>query len=419
MRAVQVDAAVAKGRGTKYRVQGYGIPPATISSNAYADISEGEGVDWKEVRAARWAASANHIFGHPVTTSETWTWLHSPSFRATPLDMKAEADIHFLQGVNQLIGHGWPYTAEGVDYPGWRFYAAAVFNEKNPWWIAMPDLAKYLQRVSFVMRQGRAANDVALYLPNDDAWGAFRTGRVHMIETQRALLGKTVMAQILEAGYGLDFFDDGAMATAGKVAAGKLVMGGNPYSVVVLPGVKSIPLATLRGLQEFVRTGGVLVATRRLPENAPGLKATEAERAEVKRIVDGLFTASGAKGIFVADEALLGERLRVAFAPDMKLAEKTPEIGFVRRSVEGAEVYFIANTGNVVKKLKAEFRQTTARAEWFDAMTGEVSGAESRGARVGGRWWSWSCRHMDRGFWCSRLRRSRRRRRRVRRRRSR
>ena len=57
----------------------------------------------------------------PIASSETWTWLHSPSFRATPLDMKAEADLHFLQGINQLIGHGWPYTPPGIEYPGWRF----------------------------------------------------------------------------------------------------------------------------------------------------------------------------------------------------------------------------------------------------------------------------------------------------------
>jgi hypothetical protein len=78
--------------------------------------------------------------------------------------MKAEANLHFLQGINQLIGHGWPYTAEGVEYPGWRFYAAGAFNEKNPWWIVMPDLMHYLQRSSFMLRQGQPANDVALYL---------------------------------------------------------------------------------------------------------------------------------------------------------------------------------------------------------------------------------------------------------------
>jgi len=31
---------------------------------------------------------------------------------------------------------------------------AGVFNEKNPWWIVMPDIARYLQRTSYLMRQG-------------------------------------------------------------------------------------------------------------------------------------------------------------------------------------------------------------------------------------------------------------------------
>jgi hypothetical protein len=60
--------------------------------------------------------------------------------------MKAEADLHFLQGVNQLVAHGWPYTPPSVPEPGWRFYAAAVFNQHNPWWIVMPDITTYLQR---------------------------------------------------------------------------------------------------------------------------------------------------------------------------------------------------------------------------------------------------------------------------------
>ena len=33
----------------------------------------------------------------------------------------------------------------------------------------MPDVAAYLQRVSFLLRQGKPANDVAIYLPTDDA----------------------------------------------------------------------------------------------------------------------------------------------------------------------------------------------------------------------------------------------------------
>jgi len=121
-------------------------------------------------------------FGEPplrpsVTSSENLTWLHSPVFRATPLDMKAEADLHFLQGVNQLIGHGFPYSPKEAGEPGWHFYAAAVLNDHNPWWLVMPDITTYLQRVSFMLRQGQPANDVALYLPTDDAYAGFALGR--------------------------------------------------------------------------------------------------------------------------------------------------------------------------------------------------------------------------------------------------
>ena len=91
--------------------------------------------------------------------------------------MKAEADLHFLQGINQLIGHGWPYSPPAAGDPGWRFYAAAVFNDKNPWWIVMPDIARYLQRMSYLLRQGEPVADVALYLPTDDACAGFTVGR--------------------------------------------------------------------------------------------------------------------------------------------------------------------------------------------------------------------------------------------------
>src|SRR5262249_37498619 len=144
-------------------------------------LPEGEGkatlLMWREFSDTRWAASAGHLFDRPVISSETWTWLHSPAFRATPLDMKAEADLHFLQGINQLVGHGWPVSPEGDREPGWCMYAAAALNAHNPWFPVMPELAAYLQRVSFALRQGKPASDVALLLPNDDVWASFK-GRV-------------------------------------------------------------------------------------------------------------------------------------------------------------------------------------------------------------------------------------------------
>ena len=43
---------------TLFRIQGYGLPPATLSSNAIADLSEGEGHQWKTLRASLSSASS-------------------------------------------------------------------------------------------------------------------------------------------------------------------------------------------------------------------------------------------------------------------------------------------------------------------------------------------------------------------------
>ena len=361
----------SKRNGVLFRIQDYGVPPAALSSNAFADISEGEGAQWKVVRAARWASSANHIYGRNITSSETWTWLHSPSFRATPLDVKAEADIHFLQGVNQLIGHGWPYTAPGVEYPGWRFYAAAVFDEKNPWWIVMPDVAKYLQRVSFMMRQGQPANDVAVYLPNDDGWAEMTPGNPHLIEVLREHVGPDLLPAIFAAGYNVDFFDDDSFRQVGKIDNGALVLGKNRYKVIVLPNVETIPVDTYRKFEEFARANGVLIATKRTPSQAPGFRATSEDHKQVAGITKALFESTTPIAHLVANESTdLGRTLNRLTEPDVEFGSS--DVAFVHRRTEDAEIYFIVNTVNSTQSVKAKFRVRGLRPEWWNPFDGSV-----------------------------------------------
>jgi hypothetical protein len=374
----------ARRHQTRLRAQAYGNPPVTIGSAALVDLPEGEGAQWKSVRSARWAASGAHLYGRPVVSSETWTWLHSPTFRATPLDVKAEADVHFLQGVTQLVGHGWPYTADGVPYPGWRFYAAGVFNEKNPWWTVMPDVSLYLQRLSFVLRQGRPVNDVALYLPNDDAWARFAPGRVGtMIEALSQRVGATVIGRILDAGFGLDFFDAGVLSGIGRVEDNTLALGSNRYRVVVLPNVERIADSTLRQLETFVRGGGVLVATGRLPALAPGYLATASDHAKVVAAVDRLFRGPAAAAVFVEDDSRLAEVLASRLQPDVTFASQLPDVGFVHRRTPSADVYFIANTSNLPVKTSAAFRAEAGRVEAWEPLTGRTLAVAAR--RVAGR----------------------------------
>jgi alpha-L-rhamnosidase len=356
----------AHAHGTQFRSQTYGVPPVVLSSNSLVDLPEGEGPHWRNFGTARWAASASHLYGRPVTSSETWTWLHSPAFRATPLDMKAEADLHFLQGVNQLIGHGWPYSPPSAGNPGWRFYAAAAFNEHNPWFQVMPDVTAYLQRVSFLLRQGRPANDVAVYLPSDDAWAGFKAWKDSVDRSMNALLGAELIPQILNAGYNFDFIDDRAIASVGI-----------PYRILVLPGVERISYGTLQRLQAYVKSGGAVVATRRLPSLAPGLLDTKSDTARIVALSESLFGGTNEKARFVKNEQVLGKTLTDLLPPDFATGAAGSAIGFVHRNLSLGDIYFVANTTNQPVETKATVRVSGMAAEWWNPFTGETRQADT------------------------------------------
>ena len=311
----------AHKNGTKFRSQTYGVPPVSLSSNALVDLPEGEhGPHWRTFSVARWAASASHLYGRTVTSSETWTWLHSPVFRATPLDMKAEADLHFLQGINQLVGHGWPYSPPEAGEPGWRFYAAAVFNNHNPWWQVMPDVSRYLQRVSALLRLGKPANDVVLYLPTHDAYARFTTGgRTSIDQSMEALLGPNVIPQILDAGYNFDFIDDTAINTIGI-----------PQPALVIPKLNRMPEATQKFIDDYKRRGGVVVDLRTTDQWIPELT----------------------------------RKLHPDFATGV------PEIGFIHRKLDDGELFFVANTGNKPVHTTARLRLAPElQPEWWNPDT--------------------------------------------------
>ena len=374
----------AREHGTLLRSQTYGFPPVTLSSNQYEDLPEGEGkatlLMWRQFSDTRWAASAGHLFGKPVISSETWTWLHSPAFQATPLDMKVEADLHFLQGINQLVGHGWPYSPDMTGEPGWRMYAAGAFNAHNPWWFAMTDLATYLQRVSFALRQGKPANDVALLLPNDDAWARFtvngrssssvttktgfntRGNDVSIDESMDALLGHNLIPQILDAGFNLDFIDADAIDKLGI-----------RYPLLVLPGIERIPLVTYQKIEQYAMQGGTVIASLRLPSKSPGRLNAESESQQIQEISRRLFLSTSAPGRFVEDEGQLGAALTGRSKPDVSFSPKAPEIGFIHRKLAVGDLYFIANTANHPVQTHAQFRGAKSNAEWCDPFTGRTS----------------------------------------------
>ncbi len=355
----------ARQHHTKFRSQSYGQPAVTLSSNALVDLPEGEGSQWHGgFSFTRWATSASHVYGRPITSSETWTWLHSPSFRATPLDMKAEADTFFLQGINQLVGHGFPYSPPSAGDPGWSFYAAAVFNNHNPWWIVMPNVMSYLSRMSYLMRQGEPANDIAVFLPEEDGQARFRLGHVSVTDEMRLLLGPDLVPAILDAGYNLDFIDSAAIDREGI-----------DYPVLVMPNVERLPLATYRRIQEYARGGGMVIAVKAAPSRAPGFTEGPRDSAAVAQISHQLFAPDAKDAKVVAGPADLGSAIGAVLKPDVAITPAAPTVGFIHRKLPDADIYFLANTDNHPHSFQATFRSDKEGAVWWDPFSGNATGA--------------------------------------------
>lgn len=353
----------AAAHNTKFRSQTYGVPAVILADEIVPTLPEGEGPQWRAFSFTRWASSANHLAGNKVTSAETWTWLHSPAFRATPLDMKVEADRMLLEGVNQFVGHGWPYSPSGAGEPGWSLYAAAVFNNHNPWFGVMPDITAYLSRMSWLLRQGKPANDVAILLPEDDAQASFSpagtdlaiTGEMHQHITP------ALMSALLDAGYNVDYIDAKMIDKLGSI----------PYPVLVIPTTERMPLATYKAIAAYAAGKGKVIGIGAQARLAPGLKE-QGDSAAVAAVTKDLFEAAGHKGIAVASIENLAAALHGALAPDVDAQGQVSELGFLHRKLEGADVYYLVNSGNKAISGTVSFRAAAPVLEAWSPDSGKV-----------------------------------------------
>ena len=234
----------AREHHTQFRSQSYGTPAVTLSSNALVDLPEGEGSQWHGgFSFTRWATSASHVYGRPITSSETWTWLHSPL-------VPRHAARYEGRG-----RHVFPAGNQSARRPRLALFAALGRRSR-----LVVLRGRGLQRSQSLV-DGDAGCDelpVAHELPAAPghagqrycrascrkrmAQARFRPGHVSVTDEMRSLLGPDLVPAILDAGYNFDFIDSAAIDRVGI-----------KYPVLVMPSVERLPLATYRQIQEFAR----------------------------------------------------------------------------------------------------------------------------------------------------------------------
>lgn len=354
----------AHRRGTEVRNQAHGSPANLIDVYAAVDVPEIEGFGLSDfgikglrtdkgfnrkndsdVSMLKYASSAAHITGKPLTSSETFTWL-TEHFRTSLSQMKPDLDLMLTCGVNHIFFHGTTYSPFSDPWPGWKFYASIDMSPTNTIWRDAPAMMDYVTRCQSMLQEGRPDNDFLVYLPVGDMWrrrlapkdkGLLMGFSIHSMGKLAPDFIKSVM-EIDSLGYDCDYISDKYLMTT-EYKDGKLVTAaGTPYKALVIPGSGKLK---------------------------PTLKAH----------LDSL-SASGAKIIYGIDSA----KMASAAKPEQLRTEYS--LRTIRRATEDGYIYFMANLTPKDVEASVPLANGFTDAVWFDPMDGDIFGASVSDGKV-------------------------------------
>jgi len=391
----------ALANGVTSQVEAYGTPPVSIRSYRHVDIPVGEHYEWKEFSSSRWASSGGHLAGKPVILAEAWTWLGLPNRFADTLEqLKLCSDLHFLSGINALYGVTYAYSPLKLGSPGWVPYFGPATNHTSPYWPYFSHFADYVNRATFVLQQGKPVADVALYLPMEDVMAGGGTeqllpnwavrdrlssnGPPPEFSLKNALRYESdVVKGIITNGYAFDGVDTFTMNSGMRAQEGRLRLGDGDFGVLVLPNLTGIDPESFERIEAFVQGGGILIATRRLPERAWGLRERERRSARVREITSRLFgegphreyretTAGRGRAIFCPDEQGSFVKALHSTPPDIAFDRPSEHVSFVHRRAADRDFYFLANTSELTHDLDGTFRVGHKAPQLWDLKSGDV-----------------------------------------------
>jgi len=373
-------SAWAATHGALVRYQAHGSPANILDLYAASGIPETEGRDPLNMK---FASSAAHLCGKPLTSAETCTWL-GEHFSSTLAEVKQWVDLTFLGGVNHIVYHGTAFSPPGEPWPGFHFYAATEFDPSNPFWTDFATLNAYVARVQSFLQSTKPANDVLLYYPIHDRWAERGDGSMPHFNGPQGTTAEAAGQALLDRGFTFDFVSDHLLADV-KCADGVLSASGSRYQTILVPATRLMPLPTLEKLVALAKAGATILIQKSLPADVPGFGELEARRARFKKLeaeigsptadASGVATAQVGKGRFLIGgdpEVLLARAgVRRTVLVDQGLA-------FERRAHEGGYVYFLLNRGRAPYAGWVPLPAGAKFAAIFDPMTARCGLAAMR-----------------------------------------
>ena len=277
----------AHSHGATTRNQAHGSPGNLIDLYAEADIPETENFYMNSfgIRGLRddkgfylkalssratlkYASSAAHITGKPLTSSESMTWL-TEHFRTSLSQIKPELDLLFTSGVNHVLFHGTAYSPKDAPWPGWKFYAAIDMSPTNSFWPDAWRMMQYIERVQSFLQMGQPDNDVLVLAPFANTWrkttGSFQNRLllfdINTMGTKMSELESCVNT-LEKAGLDCDYTSERYLMTTTCADGQAQTAAGTRYKAIVVPVSDNLPDSIQAHLDELAAQGVQIVYGR-------------------------------------------------------------------------------------------------------------------------------------------------------------
>lgn len=397
--------AWAHSHGSITRNQAHGSPANLIDTYASVDIPECEGfglsqfyikglrqdsltrTNDSDLSMLKYASSAAHIAGKPLTSSETFTWL-TDHFRTSLSQCKPDMDLMFLSGVNHMFFHGTPYSPREAKWPGWKFYASVDMSPTNSIWRDASAFFEYITRCQSFLQMGEPDNDFLLYLPLYDIWqeqpGRLLLFTIHHMAKRAPKFIETVHT-IMQNGYDVDYISDTFIQST-RCQNGKLITkGGASYKALIIPGAKLMPERVLKHLLKLAGEGATIIFMENYPEDVPGYNRLEKRRkdfAELRKQLpaipsfDETLSTSYRKGTIITGKDYESTLAKSHVHPEeMKVHHG---LQYIRRSNDGGYHYFISSLQDKGVDDWVTLSVPARDVMLFNPLTGEKGKAQTR-----------------------------------------
>ncbi|MBN2182593.1 MAG: hypothetical protein JW715_11830 [Sedimentisphaerales bacterium] len=298
----------------------------------------------------KYASSAAHLFGRPRAFTESFAaYKPSPNLEQAMWILNHQ----IVRGINMVEVMWIPASSNGRSgMRGWladeRFAGAAM----------------YLNRVCYVLSQGRPAAQIGLYYPSYSLW-------LGHDEADKNVLAVT--QQLLENQRDFDFVDEQTVSSVMKLEGDRFTnLSGQSYRAIIVPPITAISKMSLDRLKKFAQNGGKVIFLG----DAPALVVE-------KTFLDARGPADISWAIRESSGGLTENVLKALPEPDVSLGQVSPAVKYLHRRLSDADVYFFFNESNEKLSCTATLRAAKGQVQIWNPLTGDMEPVPGASAENG------------------------------------